>query len=398
MYEIIRDLAERKVIDGEAGAYMRQGDVADVAVPPTLQAAIASRIDRLTTGAKQLLNAAAVIGSQFPTDLLANIAEREQDSMASTLSELVHAELIYPVILTSSTEYAFRHPMIRTVAQESQLKSGRSTLHRRLAGAIEHRNDKAADENAALIATHLESAGDLRDAFGWYMRAGSWLVNRDIGAARANWLRARQIADRLPADEPDRTTMRIAPRSLLCGSTWRAGGSVADTGFDELQDLCTASDSQIPLVMGMAGLMSSLSVHARIRESAELAEEYVARVDSIADPTLTVGLLFPAIFADSLAGKMRDSLRLAQRVIDLADGHATRGNILTGSPLAFATAMRGIARCCLGHEGWKTDFDSANAIAQVDPTTYVSTVMFKYVTGIAMGALVPDATALAETA
>ena len=230
------------------------------------------------------------------------------------------------------------------------------------------------------------------------MRAGTWFVNRDIGAARANWQHARRIADRLPVDERDLMTMRIAPRSLLCGSAWRAGGSVADTGFDELRQLCTDSDSQIPLLMGMAGLMSSLSVHARIRESAELAPEYVARIDSLGDRTLTVALLFAAIYAECLAGRMRTSKRLAQRVIDLADGDATMGNVLTGSPLAFATVMRAIARCCLGEDGWRADFDDANRIAhQVDPTTFVSTVMFKYVTGIALGALVPDANALAET-
>jgi adenylate cyclase len=399
VHEIVRDLAERKIIDGDAGAYVRHGELTAVAVPPTLQAAIASRIDRLTGEAKLLLNAAAVIGSQFPPDLLATALEKEQASIQSALSEVVHAELIYPVVMTSSTEYAFRHPMIRTVAEESQLKSGRSALHRRLADALEQRNQKAGDENAALIASHLEAAGDLREAFGWYMRAGSWLTNRDLGAARTNWERARQIADRLPADEPDRITMRIAPRSLLCGSTWRAGGSVEKTGFDELRQLCSESSSQVPLLMGMAGLISSLCVHGRIREAAELTPEYIARIDSVGDRTLTVALLFAAIFADRLAGKMRETQRLVQRVIDLADGDATMGNVLTGSPLAFATAMRAIARCCLGEDGWRADFDAANTIAHgVDPTTFVSTVMFKYVTGIALGALEPDAKALAETA
>ena len=398
VHEIVRDLAERKVFDGGAGAYAHRGDLAEVAVPPTLQAAIASRIDRLTIEAKQLLNAAAVIGSQFAPSLLADVVERRQDSVQAALSELIDAELIHPVVFSSSIEYAFRHPLIRAVAQESQLKSGRSALHRRLANAIQQKNEKATDESATLIGSHLEAAGDLREAFGWFMRAGSWFVNRDIGAAPTSWHRARQIADRLPVDDPDRTTMRIAPRSLLCGSTWRAGGSVADTGFDELRQLCTDADNQIPLVMGMAGLMSSLSVHAQIREAADLATEYAARIDSIGDPTLTVSLLFAAINADCLAGKMRETQRLAQRVIELAHGDATMGNVLTGSPLAFATAMRGIARCCLGQDGWRADFDSANAIAHgVDPTTYVSTVMFKHVRGIALGALVPDATALEET-
>ena len=119
-------------------------------------------------------------------------------------------------------------------------------------------------ENAGLIATHLEAAGDLRSAFGWHMRAADWLTNRDIGAARASWLRAREVADRLPDDDPDRTSMRIAPRTLLCGHAWRAGGAgVADTGFEELRELCGAAGDQMSLVMGMSGVLVSLLFNHR---------------------------------------------------------------------------------------------------------------------------------------
>jgi adenylate cyclase len=95
---------------------------------------------------------------------------------------------------------------------------------------------------------------------------------------------------------------------------------------------------------------------------------------------------------------MAHALRLAQRVIDLAEGDPTKGNILTGSPLAFATAMRASARCALGQRHWKDDFNEAITVAPVDPTTYVSTIMFKYVLGIPFGALLPDAAALEDTA
>ena len=74
------------------------------------------------------------------------------------------------------------------------------------------------DENAALIAEHLEAAGDLHAAYGWHMRAGAWAATRDIVAAWASWERARQVADALPADDADRTAMRIAPRAC-CAAT-----------------------------------------------------------------------------------------------------------------------------------------------------------------------------------
>ena len=70
---------------------------------------------------------------------------------------------------TRALEYVFHHPLIRTVAYESQLKSDRAELHRRLAADIEARDPELVDQNAALIAEHLEAAGDLPAAYGWHM-------------------------------------------------------------------------------------------------------------------------------------------------------------------------------------------------------------------------------------
>ena len=165
--EIVRELAERGALEGERGAYICGADVADVSVPATLQAAIAARIDRLDTDAKQTLNAAAVVGLRFTVELLAALGTDP------VLDPLVRAELIDQVRFTPSAEYAFHHPLIRTVAYESQLKADRAALHRQLADAIESR-EASVDENAALIAEHLEAAGDLRAAYGWHMRAAAW--------------------------------------------------------------------------------------------------------------------------------------------------------------------------------------------------------------------------------
>ncbi len=82
-----------------------------------------------------------------------------------------------------------------------------------------------------LIAEHLEAAGDLHAAYGWHMRAGAWAATRDVAAAWASWERARQVADALPADDPDRTAMRIAPRALLCGNAFRVHADISDSLF-----------------------------------------------------------------------------------------------------------------------------------------------------------------------
>jgi predicted ATPase len=205
----VRELAERGVLRGEPGAYTSAAEVNEVSVPVTLQAAIAARIDRLDPKAKRTLSAAAVLGARFTLDLLTALG------VEAVVDDLPAAQLIDQVRFTRQPEYVFHHPLIRTVAYESQLKSDRAELHRRVAAAIESRDPAAADENAALIGEHLEAASDLLAAHGWHMRAATWATNRDIAAARLSWERAVKIADALPAEDPNRTAMRIAPHHAV---------------------------------------------------------------------------------------------------------------------------------------------------------------------------------------
>ena len=390
--EMVRDLAERGVLTGTRGNYVCQVDHADAAVPATLQATIAARIDRLGTAAKQTLHAAAVIGLRFGAEQLALLdAEAELD-------ELITAELVDQVRFTPHAEYAFHHPLIRTVAYETQLKSDRVDLHRRLATAIAERHPDSLDENAALIAGHFEAADDPRAAFGWHMRAGAWAQSRDIRAARISWERARRVADRLPTDDPGRASMRIAPRTLLCMNTVRVAGSIADTGFDELRDLCSAAGDTVSLAIGMAGLMTTLVFHNRYREAARLASECTRLLESMADPALTL-MLFAAQ-SMCQAGQAAEGLRLAQRAIDLAEGDATKGSLgPIGSPLAMAILMRGSCRYCLGVRGWRDDLDQAIAMARsIDPMSVIAPVLYKHRFAAHAGAVLPDAAADRDTA
>jgi adenylate cyclase len=390
--EIVRDLVGRGVLHGNWSCYVSGGDVTEVSVPATVQAIIAARIDRLGGRAKHTLNAAAVIGLRFDEETLVSVLGD------AALEELTAAELIDPVVFAPHTEYAFRHPLIRTVAYESQLKSGRAELHRCLARVIEQRDPGSVDENAALIATHLEAAGNLREAFSWHMRAGSWSRYRDIGAARVSWQRARQVADRLPAADLDGMSMRIAPRTLLCGSAWHIGGAVADAGFDELRDLTAEAGDKRSLAIGMAGWVCLLAFRGRYLESSRLASECVDLIESVGDSAMTVGLLYGPTYAKYQAGEVVEGLRLAQRRIDLAAGDLAKGDLILGSPLALGISERGAARCCLGIPGWMEDFDNAIAMARgFDATTRVIANWFKYGT-IPNGTLLADSGALQDTA
>jgi len=385
--EMVRELAQRGVLTGERAGYMCHTDVADVAVPATVQAAIEARIDRLDTPAKQTLNAASVIGARFGAELLAALG------VDAVFDELLGAELIDQVRFTPSAEYAFHHPLIRAVAYESQLKSARAQVHRRLAAAIQEREPGSTDENAALVAEHLEAAGDLHAAYGWHMRAGAWSTNRDIGAARLGWERARRIADAMHADDPDQLAMRIAPRTMLCATDLQARevqGSRAR--FAELRELCSAAGDKVSLAIGMSGPATELCYAGRTREASRLASEQMALLESIGDPTPMMGLA-PIAFVNWLGvGEFGEILRWSQTVVDLSAGDPAKGaGFGVGSPLAIALAWRGTARWWLGRPGWRQDLHDAVAMARrSNPETLAGAVAWTYGFAMQYGVLRAD--------
>ncbi len=388
--EMVREFAQRGVLAGERGGYTCRTDVAELSVPATVQAVIEARIDRLSAQAKQTMNAAAVIGSRFGALLLAAL------DIDPVFDELLRAELIDQVRFIPSAEYAFRHPLIRAVAYESQLRSDRAQLHRRLAAAIESDSPESADRNSALIAEHLQAAGDHTAAYGWHMRSGAWSTHRDIDAARVSWERARQIADALPADHPDRTEMRIAPRGMLCGAGWRVDAHIAGH-FEELRELCAAAGDDASLALGMTGMVMDHMMQGRLREASQLASEQLTLLESIDDPALSVGAGFMAILMKYRTGAIADVLRWSQSVIDWAGGDSTKGNLIVGSPLAMALVWRGVARFWLGLNGWRQDLDDATAMSRnSDLATHTLVVFWKHGWTLTNGVLVAGDTALGE--
>lgn len=373
--EIVRDLVDRGVLRGERGAYSSDGIGPEPTVPATLHAAIAARIDRLDAVAKRTLNAASVIGSRFDAELPATLVGE------TALPALIAAELIDQVQFTPKAEYAFRHPLIRSVAYESQLKADRAALHRTLAAEIERRDPDNADANAALIAEHLEAAGEPLAAYGWHMRAGGWAVNRDIVAAHTCWRRARDVADQLPDDVDDRLALRIAPRTILCASSFRVGGSGAETGYDELRQLCEEAGDKRSLAIGMTGMIAKLYTR-HDPEASRLASEQVRLFEAIADPTLTVGFSNVALAAKLETSEISEVLRLADHVVTLADRDSGVGNAAFGS-LALALTFRGTGRYCLGLPGWREDYDHGLELARAsDAATFAAVAFFTYISAV----------------
>ena len=184
---------------------------------------------------------------------------------------------------------------------------------------------------------------------------------------------------------------------MLCGIAFRVHENVAGERFDELRQLCTAAGDKASLAIGMAGLVIDHAYQSRMRQASQLASEAWVLIESIGDATLTVGLSNPVLYAKAERGEWSDVVRWSQRVIDLADGDPSKGNFLSGSPLALAITTRGIGRYFLGRPGWRDDLRHGLAMARsADPLSYAMVVGYAYFPGIPHGVLAADDRAMRE--
>jgi class 3 adenylate cyclase/tetratricopeptide (TPR) repeat protein len=131
--ETIRMLVtDGRLVVEEDGTYRPNGDLAELAVPETLTALIAARLDALEPGDRALLLDAAVLGQSFTPDGLAAIAGGTGADLAPRLRSLVRRELLTNVADPRSPErgqYAFVQALIREVAYNTLSKKDRKARH-----------------------------------------------------------------------------------------------------------------------------------------------------------------------------------------------------------------------------------------------------------------------------
>ncbi|KUI27156.1 adenylyl cyclase [Mycobacterium sp. IS-1742] len=362
--EIVRDLVGRGALSGSRGAYRLTGDLDEISVPATIQAVLAARIDRLPAEAKSILNAAAVVGTRFDADTLRAL---RPDMVSSQLAELVAAELIDQTEFVPRQRYCFHHPLVRAVAYDSQLTTTRAEAHRRLAAAIAARDRGAADENAALIATHLEAAGDDVAAHRWRMRAAEWLRPRDLLAARTEWENAQRIADRLPDGHDDVLAMRVAPRTMLMSTLLYVGDDVdTQDQYLRFRELALQLGDLRSLAIGTVGRIWSFVVNEnQVPSAAALASEVEDIVDGIGSDAQARSIVLNALaFARFSNCEIDAAARHVDALLDLADAPPVE--------LAPARALRGVIEIVMGDstQGWR-DLRQGIALARdLHPVDY----------------------------
>jgi class 3 adenylate cyclase/tetratricopeptide (TPR) repeat protein len=176
--ETVRTLVETQVLVGTPGAYRLAQDLPTIQVPATVQAVLAARIDRLPPEEKQLLQTAAVIGTEVPLALLQTIVEVPEAPLRLGLTHLQAAEFLYETRLFPEHEYTFTHALTQQVAYETLLQERRRALHARIAEALEALTGDRMAEQIERLAHHALRGEVWDKALAYSRQAGEKALER----------------------------------------------------------------------------------------------------------------------------------------------------------------------------------------------------------------------------
>jgi class 3 adenylate cyclase/tetratricopeptide (TPR) repeat protein len=312
--ESVRTLVEVGALTGSGGAYRLVRSLDTISMPPTVQAILAARIDRLGADDKRLLQAAAVVGKDVPSALLTAVADLDEEAIQRGLSRLQATEFLYEVRLFPDLEYTFKHALTHEVAYGSLLGDRRRTLHAALVGAIERLYADRLDEHVEELAHHARRA-ELRDEAVRYLRRAG-----------------------------DRAASRSAHREAI--AFFEQAIAVLGEMPESRDTLATIADVQVARATAVVALqgIGAPGADTLFREAHELA----SRLD---DRSRVFNALWGMWFVEYGRGHYPEALRTAERLLAVAEVDEDTGRLLEAHHSLWATlgstgqAVRAVVHC-----------------------------------------------------
>lgn len=307
--ELIRSLVEHVVLVGEPGDYRRGIVSSSDVLPPTVQAVIGARIDRLAQPERDLLQTAAIIGKEFQLAVLQSVADSRPAEIDATMDRLCSAGLLQPRNGPDGRGYSFRHPLIQEVAYSTQLRGRRGILHSAVGYAIQRFYPERINEFAALLSYHFEEAGETEAAAEYAARAARWVGSTSPAQAIKHWHKVRALKADQPRT-PDNDALKIAASSQIAWLGWREG-MTSDEARPYIQEALAwardIDDSMIPLLLFIEGRIAGAS-GGQADAYVKIVKEALALAEVRGDAGRTATLSASLSQAYGWAGLLREAL------------------------------------------------------------------------------------------
>jgi class 3 adenylate cyclase/tetratricopeptide (TPR) repeat protein len=335
------------------------------ALPDSVQALIAARLDTLPPHRKSLLQDAAVVGKVFWAGALKAISGCPEAELDLALHELARKELVRAVRTTSmegEAEYSFWHEIIRDVAYSQIPRGERVRRHQSAAAWIERKAGNRIEDLAEVLAHHYLQALELATAAGdrdrakdlarparrFLALAGERALGLDTTQAEARLTRALELT---PPDDPDRPHLLVRRADAVL----RAGRPrEAATALEQAIRPLRGSGNKKATAEALQ-LLALVSLRLGEGRQVALAAQAVELLESEALTPTLVAAYARLAHMQVRAGAYAESVAAADRACAIADA--------LGLPdPAQARTFRGEARAYLGDPGGVAEMERALAL------------------------------------
>jgi serine/threonine protein kinase len=342
--ETIHELAETGKLEGHPGGYRLIPPLDTLNLPARVQVVLAGRIDRLEPRDKETLQAASVIGKNFPGRVLLEVAGLVEGDLAASLHVLREKEFLYEERTFPESEYAFKHPLTHEVAYQSQLGPRRRTAHETVARAIEKLYPEKLDERAALVAHHWESAGKALEAARWNARAAVWTGTNAAAEALRHWKKVRELLSAVPEDD-ETLKLGFDARGQILSFGWRMGLAEEESQaiFDEGRALAERIGGKRALAALYWAMGGVVGLTGNMDRYMELNAEGLRHADESGDLGVRYAIRTGCSWAHYHAGLPRAGHELIAEILREVPPDLRTGSEITGyAPYVFLRGFRGL--------------------------------------------------------
>ena len=304
---------------------VERGDAEGIAVPETVHALVAARLDTLRPELKALLHDAAVVGRVFWLGAVAEIGGRDRDEVRRDLNELVRREFVRPVrgsSIEGEDELSFWHALVRDVAYQQIPRAPRAEKHVAAARWVETMAGERLEEHAGILVYHYGEAYELGRAAGReaadvperlrsaLLLAGDRALQLDVQAAEGYFRRAVELAGDHPIERVQ-ALARVATALTTRGESAEAAALYAEVIPALLETDEIAAGEALRRLSSTAWALGDAE---RSRASALQAIEVLTRHPG---PAL-VQAYGSAALTEAIAGRMKEAEELYEAGFDEA--------------------------------------------------------------------------------
>jgi len=292
----------------DEGALVRNGEVklarplSELKIPPTVQAILAARIDRLAPAAKELLQTLSVIGKDFTLALAKGVTGKSQEQLEPILAELQLGEFIYEQPAFGGAEYTFKHALTYEVTYNSLLGEQRRVTHERTARAVESLYAEQLDDHLSELAHHFLLSKDATKALHYTQLAARQDLDRAAYGEASSMLEAAlKLLEKLP-EGVERMRTELALRGIESTLAFVLYGASSPQRERAIRRLCELGEKVGQGDELLRSLINLVQFHFTKGESLR-GYELAKRCLDLAQTANDAGLLTDAYWAVGMLGE-----------------------------------------------------------------------------------------------